>query len=247
MDKFEAVLDESISALQAGVPLEEILAEAPDYAQELRPLLYAAMVLADPDPALVPAERKEVLRHQYLAQAAELPSISPTWGDKTKAVLHIVRRRFTKQAFLNDLVTITVTATLTLIMAVFILGFASQNTVPGDLLYSVKRISESVQLTFASDEERREMLALDFQRERLSEIEQLMRQNRAAAVQFEGTLDTQGENLWVIQGLTVFLPDEGILIEGDPQEGEWVRVFGFLRTDSVLIADKIEAVEVTSP
>ncbi len=37
MDSFESILDESISALQAGVPLEEILAEVPEYAEELRP------------------------------------------------------------------------------------------------------------------------------------------------------------------------------------------------------------------
>ncbi len=46
-DRFETILDESISALQAGVPIEEILAEVPDYALELRPMLYAAMLLAD--------------------------------------------------------------------------------------------------------------------------------------------------------------------------------------------------------
>ena len=39
-DRFESILDESISALQAGVPLEEILDEVPEYAAELRPLLY---------------------------------------------------------------------------------------------------------------------------------------------------------------------------------------------------------------
>jgi len=49
MDRFESILDESISALQAGVPIDEILAEVPEYANELRPLLYAATVLADPN------------------------------------------------------------------------------------------------------------------------------------------------------------------------------------------------------
>jgi hypothetical protein len=68
-DQFEALLDESISALQAGVPIEEILAEVPDYATELRPLLYAATVLADPKPDLVPEERKAALRAHYMELA----------------------------------------------------------------------------------------------------------------------------------------------------------------------------------
>ena len=55
-DRFESILDESISALQAGVPLEDVLAEVPEYATELRPLLYAAMVLTEPKPDLAPAD-----------------------------------------------------------------------------------------------------------------------------------------------------------------------------------------------
>lgn len=247
MDRFESILDESISALQAGVPIEEILAEAPDYAQELRPLLYAAMVLADPDPTLVPAERKEILRTQYLVQAAELPPKLPTFGDKTQAVFHIVRRRFTKQALLNDLVTVGITVALTLVMVTLILSFASRNSIPGDLLYSVKRISENIRLSFTFDENRRDALEDNFHQERLAEIEQLTRQNRAAAIQFEGILDTKGENLWVIEGLTVFLPEDGLIIQGDPVEGDMVEVVGFLRTDAVLIAETITTIDSGSP
>ena len=247
MDRFESILDESISALQAGVPIEEILAETPDYAQELRPLLYAAMVLADPDPTLVPSERKEILRDQYLAQAAELTPKVPTLNDKTQAVLSIVRRRFTKKAFLNDLVTISITLSLTLIMAMLILSFASRNSIPGDFLYSVKRISENIRLSVTLNQDSLNALEDNFHRERLIEIEQLTQQNRAAVVEFEGTLDTQGENLWVVEGITVFLPEEGLTIDSNPQEGDRIKVTGFLRTVTVLVADQITKAEVNSP
>ena len=247
MDRFESILDESISALQAGVPIEEILAETPDYAQELRPLLYAAIVLADPDPTLVAQERKEILREQYLAQAAELPPKTVTFGDKTQAVWHIIQRRFTRQALLNDLITISITMTLTLIMSALILSFAARNSIPGDLLYNVKRISENIQMSFTFDENRREALNDDFHQERLIEIEQLTRQHRAAVIHFDGILDTKGENLWVIEGVTVFLPEDGLIIQGDPQEGDIIEVVGFLRTDTVLIADRITLLEFNSP
>ncbi|MCB0166291.1 MAG: hypothetical protein KDI79_18820 [Anaerolineae bacterium] len=247
MDRFESILDESISALQAGVPIEEILAEAPDYAQELRPLLYAAMVLADPNPSLVPEERKESLRTQYLAQAAALPPLSPpTIGDKMQAVFRIMQRRLTRGALFNDLVTVSLTVMLTLIMTALIISFAARDSIPGDLLYSAKRISENIRLSVTFDDQQHLELENTLNRERIAEIEQLIQLDRAAVVQFKGVLDTKGETLWVIEGLTVFLPEGGLVIQGDPQEGDMVEVVGFLRTNKVLIADAITK-EVSSP
>jgi hypothetical protein len=241
-DSFESILDESISALQAGVPIDDILAEVPNYAAELRPLLYAATLLADPNPKLLPDERKEALREIYLKQAAELPALAPTWGEKAQIIFRIIRRRTTRQAVLSDLVTVTITVILTLIMTVFILRFAAGNSLPGDLLYSVKRTSEAVQLGLTFDDERRQALIENFNRRRLAEIEQLIEQERVAIVQFRGILDAQGENLWVVAGYTVVLP-EGVIIEGNPQEGDRVEVVGLLRTTHVLVADSIRKVE----
>lgn len=239
MDRFESILDESISALQAGVPIEEILAEAPDYAQELRPLLYAAMVLADPNPVLVPEERKEALRTQYLTQAAALPLVTPTFSDKMQAIFHIVQRRLTRGALLNDLITVSLTLALTLVMTTLIVSFAARDSLPGDLLYSAKRISENIRLSLTFDNQQQAALENAFNHERISEIEQLIQLDRTAMVQFKGVLDTKGENLWVIEGLTVFLPEDGLVIQGDPQEGDMVDVIGFLETNNVLIADTI--------
>ena len=81
-DRFESILDESISALQAGVPIDDIIAEVPEYATELRPLLYAATLLADPNPDLVAEERKAALRSEYLKEAADLPPVSPTLASR---------------------------------------------------------------------------------------------------------------------------------------------------------------------
>ena len=242
-DRFESILDESISALQAGVPIDEILTEVPEYADELRPLLYAATVLADPNPKLIPEERKKVLRAEYLKQVTELPAISsPTFGEKIQAIFSVIRKRLTRKAVLNDLITITITIILTLLMAALILNYLAVDTLPGDFLYGAKRISENVQLSFAFGEERRTELENSFNQRRLKEIELLIEQNRAAVVQFRGVLETKGENLWVIEGYTVFLPTD-IEIEGNVQEGDIVEVTGLLRTNNVLVADTIRVIE----
>lgn len=242
-DSFESILDESISALQAGVPIEEILAEAPDYAAELRPLLYAAAVLTDPNPQFVPEERKSALRAEYMKRVVDLPVVAPpTFGEKIQAVLHIVKRRLTRQAVLSDLVTMTITAILTLSMAVLILSYLARDTLPGDFLYGFKRASENVQLSLTFDAAQRAELADQFNQQRLAEIDQLLEQNRAAVVEFRGTLETKGENLWIIAGYTVLIPTD-VTIKGNPQEGDQVEVVGFLRPNQILVADTIQIVQ----
>lgn len=237
-DRFESILDEAISALQAGVPLEEVLAEVPEYAAQLRPLLYAASVLADPDPALVPEEQKAALQAKYLAQAAELPPVQPTFADKVRAVTNIARRRLTPRAVLNDAATVIITVLLTLSVAALLLIYLAQDTLPGDLLYGVKQASEQTQLFFTTDEARRAELEAQFNQRRLDELNRLSEQGRVAVVQFWGMLQTKSESLWVVEGHTVFLPNDARII-GNPQEGDSVEVVGLLKTNGVLVADTI--------
>ncbi|MBN1993507.1 MAG: hypothetical protein JW953_12475 [Anaerolineae bacterium] len=243
-DRFESILDECISALQAGVSIEDILAEVPDYADELRPLLYAATVLADPNPKLVPEERKSALRAMYMQQIATLPSLSaPTFWEKTQAIFRIMQRRLTPTAVLNDLATIIITVLLTLVMAALIVNYLATDAIPGDFLYGAKRFSETVQLSFAPNEGRQTELREKFNQRRLQEIEQLIEQNRAAVVQFRGILETKGDNLWVVAGHTIFLPPD-IEIEKNIHEGDTVEIIGLLRANNrVLIADTISVVK----
>lgn len=241
-DRFESILDECISALQAGVPLEEVLAEVPEYARELRPLLYAASLLADPNPELAPVETKAALRAEYLKQVAELPEITPSpWRSKAQAVIHIIQRRSTREAVLKDLVTVAVTVVLTLLIVAFSLNYLAAGSLPGDFLYGVKRVSENARLSLTFDAGRRAELEAIFNRRRLAEIEQLIGQNRAAVVQFRGVVETRGENLWIVEGLTIFLPNDAS-IGKDIREGDTVEVIGLLRTNNVLVADTITLV-----
>ena len=242
-DRFESILDESISALQAGVSIEEILAEVPDYAPELRPLLYAANFLADPNPELVPEEKKASLRNEYMRQVAELPVITPApFRQKAEAVLKIIKRRSTRTAILNDLITITITIILTLLVMAATINYLALDTIPGDFLYGAKRLSESIQLAVSFKSDHRLGLEEKFNRRRLSEIERLVEQKRAAVIQFRGVLETMGGNLWIVEGHTIFL-SEDTRLEGDIQEGDTVEVIGLLKTNSVLVADTITRVE----
>lgn len=243
MDRFESILDESISALQAGVPLEEILAEIPDYAHELRPLLYAATVLAEPNSQLAPAEKKEALRAEYMRQVAELSPITRSpWSEKLRAIVKVIKKRTSREAVLKDLITIIITIILTLAMVILTLNYLATDTIPGDFLYGVKRLSENIQLSVATSPERQAELEQKFNQRRLSEIKALIEQNRAAVIQFRGTLKTKGENLWIVENYTVFLPDD-VTVDPNIKEGDVVEVVGLLRTNNVLVADTITRVD----
>lgn len=242
-DSFESILDESISALQAGIPIEDILAEVPDYAPQLRPLLYAAAVLADPNPSLVAEDKKAHLRAEYMKQVATLPAAPPPpFGRKLRAILAIVKRRTTRKAVLSDLTAVAITIVLTLVMAGLVLNYLALDTIPNDFLYSVKRMSESVQLAFTFNEGRQAELEEQFNERRLAELNQLIQQKRAAAIEFKGTVETKGTNLWIVEGHLVLLPGEADVV-GDPQEGDRVKVSGMLRSNNALVADRIERVE----
>lgn len=241
-DRFESILDESISALQAGVPIEEILAEVPDYAPELRPLLYAATLLADPNPRLLPADKKATLRQEYMRQLAELPEITPSpFSNKLQAVLRVIRKRSTPRAILNDAITILVTLLLTLVIVALALNYLALDTAPGDVLYRVKRISETIQLAVISNMDYRTELESKFNQRRLEELEELLEQNRTAVIQFQGLVETKGENLWIIEGYTVLL-SEDTRIQGDIQEGDTIEFVGVLQTNKSLVADSIRQV-----
>lgn len=241
-DSFETILDESISALQAGVPIEEILAEVPEYAGQLRPMLYAATALADPNPALVPEERKMALRSEYMKQLAELPQLPlPTFGERMQAGARVARRRLTRESILKDLTTIIITFALTLLMVALTINYLSLDAIPGDFLYGAKRISESIQLTAAFSEDGRAALEEKFNQRRLGELEQLLEQNKAAVIQFRGKVETKGEDLWIVAKHTILLPGD-VEIDANIHEGDMVEVIGLLRTNNVLVADTIKRV-----
>ena len=127
--------------------------------------------------------------------------------------------------------TITITIILTVLMALVILSYLAVDALPGDFLYSIKRTSENVQLALTFDETRRNELEHSFDQRRLEEIEQLIQQNRVAVVDFKGILETKGENLWVVEGHTVFIPPD-IVGADSIKEGDLVEVTGLLPTPS---------------
>lgn len=163
------VIEESLAAILSGEStLEVVLARYPEYGQELRAELEVATFLVSrrgdvsSRAGFVPASRKRLVgRIKAEAQASSRSG--------KRASLGIVwPRRFVLQF----------ASAMTIFMLLFLSSFgtvaASQGSVPGDDLYSIKRLSEDVQYTLTLNAASRAQLSLYYSGRRLSEVEVLL-------------------------------------------------------------------------
>lgn len=134
------ILESCVSALQGSESIEQCLERYPHLAQDLRPLLETAQ-------ALMALERLEVSERARAAQKMRLQALIL----ERKLPKDRPRFRLWPIPALRPLVAVLAS------LAVFVAGGvimaqASQDSVPGDTLYSVKRATESLRLAVASPE-----------------------------------------------------------------------------------------------
>jgi len=196
--------------LEQGKSIDAALAGDSVEAAELRPYLETAgqMSRLASLPTIAAQQQSQAA---FLAEAAALASPQsapmPIW--------------FTLRRLMMPL------ASLAAIL--FLLGFTlvtmSAAALPGDGLYTVKLGIEEFRLMRASDPEQILVLAEQFQKERLREVEALLRAGRTADVLFEGEIEAIDLTVWIIAGLPVQI-DKDTVIDGTPQVGELARVDG---------------------
>jgi len=132
---FNTILDECLDRLLFnGETPEQCLGDYPDLADELRPLLEAAVMTSGlsalgPDPAFKSRARTEL--HAVLREAEEKRS-----------------RSFFSFEWQWSRVTAAVAAVLVLLVGVGGTAYAATGSMPDDFLYPVKRATEQVQLAF---------------------------------------------------------------------------------------------------
>ncbi len=171
-------LDICLRLLAEGEGLEACLARFPEQRQELEPLLVAAMRMQSLRAVSAPEGFRQAARERLLAQmpAPVAPPKSPwqrfeAWMASLAATLQrpLAAPVLVRVAILVILVLGGLTAT----------SYAAQTALPGSSLYSVKRLSEQVQLRLASDP-----LAyrLDLAQRRLDEAGALQERSQAQLV-----------------------------------------------------------------
>ncbi len=218
----EAVLHDCLDFMEQGESIEQILGRYPELAETLRPFLETAVQLTTlaPQPSLV---AKQQSQRAFLAHAEGLKTtpIQPSpWYRLRQLLLPLVSLAVVLILFVTTAVSVSASA------------------IPGDALYSVKRLVETIRLNQTSNSETAMALMEQYRQERIREVEALLRTGRSAEVTFEGEIIMIQPEEWTVATINVLLTAE-TNIGGKPQLGEIARVNG--RTEnSLLVASRIE-------
>ncbi len=154
--------------LQQGKSVEEVLAQFPQYSEEIRPLLESALWLEQQSHLYDLSHDRLILQKQrllYQIRSDKRAPISRKWNPFSMP-------RWKKGYG---------TALIVLILLVLLFGtigsgvaLAAQSSLPGDLLYPVKITLENVPLTVVADPLQRQQILLKNSQRRLQESETLL-------------------------------------------------------------------------
>ena len=122
---------------------------------------------------------------------------------------------------------------------------ASLSSLPGDLLYGIKRGMEDIQLLGASDPEKRAGLEETLNLRRVDEVNSLLQNMREELVQFQGKVTNGSGDTWLVASIQVTIVDE-TSIEGDLTPGMLIEVSGWTRAETV-VADRIIILQWMAP
>jgi hypothetical protein len=220
-------LDHCLQALQAGSTFEEALAQYPGLTEELRPLLVLALKEQMRGLAPVPENSSTRSRVRVLAAASRLREKPHPRVDRP-----VVRRM-----------------AVSLAVVVFLLAggsgllSASASSLPGELLYPVKRTVEDLRLRLTIDQEKKVQIEHQLYDLRIDETDTLLEENRVVRVDFDGILEEQTENGWIVSGIPVWINAQ-TEVEGVLLPGVQVEVRGVTQTDGLVLVEQIKVDEI---
>ena len=220
--KFDSALDDCLNLVRVGASIKDCLARYPEYAGELEPLLRLASGVKSvptprPDSVAVQSNLQRMLDAAQEAaarrQKRRLSRFAWPWakpGDNQGRPLFRA--------------TMTVVAIVVLVGVVAGALFASAaDSLPGQVLYPVKRLGEDVRLSLTLSAATRQELQSEYMIERRREVRRILDAGQQAILEFRGELEELGDDYWIIGGLKVLLNDD-TLVEGHRAIGAMVIV-----------------------
>ncbi len=217
-------LDTALHRLLAGEPLPQILADYPEQAAELAPLLQTSEMVANAHSfILLSAEAAQADRAAFLDGLQGLPSAHVGWLARWRAriadwfvVLLPLQRQSTVQKERHPMSMLVAKLALVLVLLTGAAGgtaVASTNSLPDSALYPVKLAIEEMRLNNAQDPEDQAFLHLQLAQVRIQEMEQLALNGTEPG---EAALTRLQNHLQTALQLAANAPDErmnGILIQ----------------------------------
>jgi hypothetical protein len=240
----EGVLDTCLNQLNHGVTLEACLARHPSLAADLEPLLRVALRIrnvGDDAPPAPPAGLRAG-RQRLLSRAAQLQA-----ADHRRSVADRLADWFRLQpAVRRSMVTVVMAALLLVVVLGGGAASASANSLPGDVLYPVKRISEEMQLLLTFDWEVKAALQRQLEERRREEAKAIAESQRVAETSFLGQVESVEGQQWTVSGIQLRVTEE-TTIEGYVDLGIWVQVRVRSLSDGTLLGLHIAAQPEPAP
>ena len=187
-DERSAALQRALESLAQGMTLEQALAPYPDLAPELRPLLETALAAVELRPREVPAGALTRSRNRALARAAGLKTAAP---------------RPSRLALLPRFAVAVAALVVVLGLGLDGISTAAAESLPGDVLYPVKIVSEKLQLRLASRPGNRLNLEAAYSQRRVDEVLGLLTLGRELPLSFQAVVQKIGPTLWSVGGIPV--------------------------------------------
>lgn len=215
--------DDCINRLHAGETLEACLERYPALAHDLRPLLITSRLVT-----------------QAIPSSAETLAAQERMRAIVSRQVRIQPIRSQRRAF-SPLVA-------AILLMIFLFGLtsatiSSQKSIPGDILYPLKRASESIRLDLSNNQA---SLQNEFNERRKVEINQLLKKGRQADVSFTGVVETIAVEEWQIDGLAVTIVTN-TQVDAAIKVGSRVRVEGYTSPANSLVANHIRLSDDNSP
>ena len=216
------ILEICLARLNTGEDLETILADFPQQAAEMRPLLIAALKASRSGvPLRVPA-------------SAQIDS-------RTRFIVEAQRRQTKPAAFLPRFKMAGALAAIAIIIfaGIYGTGLVSAQTVPGETLYPVKRVVEQAQLVLTSNQSTRLDLEEEFDRRRVAEAEELEQEGRTESVTVAGSLEEVADRSWSVGGVKLKLTSEQEAL-ARTLIGSYIEVKGKIRGEEGIEVENLE-------
>lgn len=217
-----SILEISLARLNAGEDLETVLADYPQQAAEMRPLLIAALKASRSGvPLRVPASAQIDSRTRFLAEAQRR---------QTKPKGFLPRFNFAYAA---------IAIIILLFAGIYGTSLASAETVPGETLYPVKRVVEQAQLALTTDQTSRLDLEEEFDRRRVAEAEVLEQEGRIESVTVAGPLEEMADQSWSVGGVKLNLTSDQQAL-ARTLLGSYIEVKGKIRGEEGIEVENLE-------
>jgi hypothetical protein len=224
------VLEACLQSIEHGANIDSLLARYPQFADELRPLLNAALsarAMPLPSPSASGMRRG---RSQFLQKAAEMreAKVAPR---VRRSVIPLFQR-----------LAITLGLTSALVFSGTGLVSASSTALPGENLYPVKRTWEDVRLLFVFNVDSRDALESQYEQERLHEATKLLAEGRHQEISFAGVVVEQNGQFF-ISNLPVLLTPE---TKGKLENGATVMAVGRTNAQGYIVLTSVETLPAGS-